>query len=79
MDVLMGSFPKFSWKLFFWNANGWMLQNSSNIFFRTPMDASEWISKWPLKCFAKQSQQCGIRAKRNNSYSSKQNWAIEKK
>ena len=69
MDVLMGSFPKFSLKLYF--PNGWVLS-------RTPMDVSEWIKKNIQKClnnsvdFQMAFNLCcktiGTKAKRNDRY-----------
>ena len=45
MDVLMGSFPKFSLKLFFEMLMDGCSKNSSNIFSRTRLDTSEWMKK----------------------------------
>ena len=45
MNVLMGSFPKSFSKLYFEILINGSSKYSSNIFSRTPMDASEWMKK----------------------------------
>ena len=49
MDVLMGSFPKFSLKLFFEMPMDGCSKHSNNICSRTPMDASVWMKKDYIK------------------------------
>ena len=49
MDVLMGSFPKFSLKLFFEIPMDGCSKHSNNICSRTPMDASVWMKKDYIK------------------------------
>ena len=45
MDVLTGSFQKKFSKLYFEILMNECSKNSSKIFSRTPMDASEWMKK----------------------------------
>ena len=83
MDALMGSFPKFSLKLYFETLMDGCSKTSSNIFSRTPMDASEWMKKNIQKCLDNLvdfqmdikifRKTIDTKAKRNDRYSLKQN------
>ena len=82
MDVLVVGFPKLSLKLYFETLMDRCSKNSSNLFSRTPMEASEWMKKVKsnihnLVDFQMAFKMCRktirTKAKRNDRYSSKQN------
>ena len=89
MNVLMGSFQKSFSKLYFEILMDGCFKYSSNIFSRTPMDASKMDEKKTIqKCldnlvnfqgvFKMCRKTMGTETKLNDRYSSKQNWAREK-